>query len=55
MSMDDGLRFWGKYTLVKSLADKHRRRHGLPRFGPFVGGKNLLLLILIDDGVYKSP
>jgi hypothetical protein len=43
--MDDGLGFREKDALVKQSANKHRKRHNLPRFGPFVGGKNLLLLV----------
>jgi hypothetical protein len=45
MSMDDGLGFRGKGVLVKSFSDKYRRKSILPRFGPSVGGKNLLLLV----------
>jgi hypothetical protein len=44
MSMDDGLaRVLGKRHAREIINDKHNRRHNLPRFGPSVGDKNLLL------------
>jgi hypothetical protein len=45
MSMDDVLGFDEKDALVKLLAAKLRKRHNLPRFGPSIGDKNLLLLV----------
>jgi hypothetical protein len=45
MSMDDGLEFGERNALVKSLTGKHRKIHNLPRFGPSIGGKNLLVLV----------
>jgi hypothetical protein len=45
MSMDEGLGFRGKDGLVKSLAEKHRKRHGLHMRDPSTGAKNLLLLV----------
>jgi hypothetical protein len=41
MSMDYELWFRGKNVLVKLSG----RRHGLPMFGPSIGGKNILLLV----------
>jgi hypothetical protein len=45
MPMDDGLGFRGRSALVDSSVKKQRRRQDLPRFCPFVGGKDLLLLV----------
>jgi hypothetical protein len=43
--MDELLGFREKGALVDSLADKHRSRRDLPRLGPSIGGKDLLLLV----------
>jgi hypothetical protein len=45
--MDDGLGFRRKGALVILSADKHKRRRDLPRFVRSVGGKDLLLHVLI--------
>jgi hypothetical protein len=46
-----------KERVMRSTAYEHRETHTLPRFGPSIGGKNLLLLVwswlMVED--YKVP
>jgi hypothetical protein len=43
--MDEALGFRGKSALVNSSADSTGEDDILPRFGPYIGGKDLLLLL----------
>jgi hypothetical protein len=47
-SLDDGLGFRERDELVKLSAEKHRKRHNLPRFGPSVGDKTYPYLSDLD-------
>jgi hypothetical protein len=44
ISTNDRLGLWWRNMMMKSSAGSHKEAHRLPRFGPSVGGEDLLLL-----------